>query len=82
MSVSGETGDVSVSDWVVLDRHSRAVLGGNGLVTSDVIVVVLVWEMEQQVIVTLRYHCKHHSTRSYDQPFCYRNKCQHGPYHY
>jgi len=47
--VSGEAGDVAASILVILPVNSGAILGGDGLVTRDVIVVILVREVEQKV---------------------------------
>ena len=47
--VSGEAGDVAASIRVILPVNSGAVLGGDGVVARDVIVVILVREVEQKV---------------------------------
>ena len=48
--VSTKAGDIAVAVWVILDVDIVAVLRGDGVVTGDVIVVVLVREVQQKVV--------------------------------
>ena len=50
MRVSTKAGDIAVTVSVILDVDIVAVLRGDGVVTGDVIVVVLVREVQQKVV--------------------------------
>ncbi len=60
MGIPSETGDIPVTVWVIVDVYSISVLGGDGLVACDVIVMLLVREVEQQIVGASRVYCKLH----------------------
>ena len=50
MCLSAEASNVPMAFRTCHDRHVGSVLRGDGVVTRDVIVVILVLEVEQQII--------------------------------
>jgi len=58
VGLASETGNIACTVTVGPDRHTFAVLGCNGLVACDIVVMFFVREVQHQIVGAIRVHYK------------------------